>query len=187
MNKPSPTTIVQNLLAGDASAVDDVLAMYSDDVLRLCMLLMRNHDDAQEIWQDTFLRFIQMLRKKRLRSNNGSIKALLLRIARNACIDRLRQRNRWLPLHEDANDFIAGAEPAPDRVSDEHRFEDAFESALDRLSGIQRTILVLHDVEGETYDVIAKQFNLTNNNVRTNIWRAREILRTILTPYLEER
>ncbi|MBZ0257172.1 RNA polymerase sigma factor [bacterium] len=186
MNKPSPSDIVQQLLAGEESAVDDVLAMYSDDVLRLCMLIMRNRDDAQEIWQETFLRFVQMLRKKRLRTNNGSIKALLLQIARNACIDRLRVKNRWAPLHEDADNFMPSLEPPPDHVSEDRRFEEAFERALDQLSGIQRTILVLHDVQGEPYEAIANLLGITQNNVRTNIWRAREVLRKILEPYIKK-
>ncbi|RJP34952.1 MAG: sigma-70 family RNA polymerase sigma factor [Candidatus Omnitrophota bacterium] len=61
-----------------------------------------------------------------------------------------------------------------------------FRQALNQLTDAERIVLVLHDVDNESYQEIANHFHIQINNVRTRLWRAREKLRRILKPYIAE-
>ncbi len=180
--------LIERLVSGDLSCFEDILALYAEDVLRLCVLLVRDEEEAKDILQETCLRFIHAAKKGRFKQSNGSIKGYLSVIARNLCIDRLRKKIDLYSFDEECLLRNTLNHPqTPDQISSEGEIQSMFQNALNQLNDAERTVLVLHDVNNESYTEIAKALNLNINNVRTRLWRAREKLRRILEPYIKER
>lgn len=162
--------------------------MYAEDVLRLSFLLTWDREEAKDILQETLLRLVRMIKEGKLKSQNGSLKGLLLQVARNLCIDHLRSKKNFISL-DDIGDWAFDPkmnDNRPDRVVERKDRECQFFRALKYLTDTQRTILVLHDYHHESYEEIARTLGLTVNNVRTHLWRARERLRQILQPLIED-
>jgi len=185
MEQP-PARMTQRLLAGDPTSFDDIVAWYAGDVLRLACLLLKNPEEAKDVLQEALIRLARVVKAGQFRTSNGSIKGFLLTAARNLCLDRLRSRIRFQSL-EDVPDWQPPLleRVTPDRLMDETRFQEAFEQALNRLTDTQRTILVLRDLQGESYGEIAHSLNLTVNAVTTHLCRARRTLRRLLAPFGE--
>jgi|GEM_PF-6000769 RNA polymerase sigma-70 factor (ECF subfamily) len=94
------SNLLQRLRSGDSSCFDDILALYAEDILRLCVLLLKNEEDAKDILQETLLRLIRAVRGGKLSQSNGHLKGYLITIARNLCIDKLRKKMDWYSLDE---------------------------------------------------------------------------------------
>ena len=76
-----------------------------EDIYRYCYWRVKNSADAQDLTQETFLRFAQSLSRY---TEQGKRKNLLYTIARNLCIDLLRQRSRLVSLELDENNAGEG-------------------------------------------------------------------------------
>lgn len=183
-----PSSLIERLLGGDNAGFDDVVAWYSEDVLRLCYLMLLNREEALDALQDTFLRFVQRVRNKQFVGQNGSVKGFLLTCARNLCIDRLRKRKNFLlSLEENSDEFDCPQKfPTPGRLAEESQFQDAFERALAQLSDSQRAVLVLFDIQGDSYAEIANTLHISLVKVKSDLHRARRKLRQLLEPFGEE-
>ena len=180
--EPGPIQRIQN---GDASVFDDVVTWYAEDVLRLCTLILRDRHEAEDVLQESILRLVRLAREGKLRDANGSIKGFLLRCARNLCIDRLRRAKRLSPIEEDATSggvHMQTIDP-PDIAMETSRLQSAFDEALARLPGMQRTILVLKELNGESYGEIAQALDISIECVRKSLYRSRQKLRETLAPY----
>ncbi|MFH1743822.1 MAG: RNA polymerase sigma factor [bacterium] len=183
----APSDLVLRMLRGDRTSFDDIVARYSGDVLRLCKLLLMDTEEAKDVFQEAMLRLVRLVKKNRFRSRNGSIKGFLMTTARNLCIDRLKQRADFRSIDEDdvfldtaLHDFRT-----PDRVTDETRFKFAFQNALVQLPDAQRTVLVLHEVSGESHKQIAARLNISGECVRSHLYLARRRLRLLLARFDE--
>ena len=184
----STTELVQRVLRGERSSFDDVVAWYSEDVLRLSYLLLRDREEARDVLQEAMLRLVRSVRGGKFRSVNGSIKGFLITTARNLCIDRLKKRVDFQGLRDD-DTFLDSAlreMHTPDRAMDEARFRSAFQDALGQLTEAQRTVLVLHEVNGESQATIADTLNLSAECVRTHLCRARRRMRVLWARFASE-
>ncbi len=179
------SNLIQRIQKGDPSGFDDVIAWYADDVLRLSILILRDRHEAEDVLQESILRLVHLVREGKLRGENGSIKGFLLRCARNLYIDRLRRTKRLSPIGEDdVSDGIHLQDiDTPAAATENSRLQSAFDEALAQLSDTQRTILVLKELNGESYGEIAQALHISIECVRKSLYRARRKLREILAPY----
>ncbi len=181
------TDLVRRVLRGDRTSFQDIIAWYSRDVLRLCELLLRDPEEAKDVLQESMLRLVRVVRQNRFRVQNGSIKGFLLTTARNCCIDRLKKRVDFRSIDDDEIiDSIASTWETPDRVADEKRFEAAFRDALEQLSDAQRTVLVLHEVDGQSPKEIANTLNCSAECARSHLYLARRKMRLLLERFIGE-
>ena len=82
--------LIKNLLAGDSSAMDELVRMYYPEILRYCMWHAPDAYLAEDAAQETFLKAIKYLGRGRF---SGKFKSFLYKIAVNTCIDM--HRNKW--------------------------------------------------------------------------------------------
>ncbi|RJP19329.1 MAG: RNA polymerase sigma factor [Candidatus Omnitrophota bacterium] len=187
--RQDPRDLIQRLLRDDPTGFDDIITWYSADVMRLCYALLWDREEARDVLQETLFRLIDTVKQKRLRSSNGSIKGFLLTTARNLCIDKLRRKVNFASIDDEEEaiqDILPHETNAPDRALDEQRFQTAFSSALARLTDAQRTVMVLHELNGESQAEIAANLHLSPDCVKTHLYRARRAMRILLQPFLSE-
>ncbi len=144
---------------------------YGPMVLRRCRALLRNDAKAQDAMQDVFVALLR--HQDRLQDEAPA--ALLLRVATNVCLNRLRTERR---RPEDADDEkllqIAGTSDGDSdgRTLARDLLAKLFRSD-DPLAASTRTIAVMHLVDGMTLEEVAREAGLSVSGVRKRLRTAR--------------
>lgn len=148
---------------GNRHALEEFVRTTQPSVWRLCRHL-GDPDTVEDLVQDTYLRAMRSLPRFR---NDGSARAWLLRIARNACADATRRRVRRRRHHTDA-DVPELAVPAGDGT--------VLTDLLARLSPERREAFVLTQLVGLSYQDAADVAACPIGTIRSRVARAREDL-----------
>ena len=162
----------RRIAAGDDAAFD---GFYVDNVERVYALCLRMAGDvprARSLTQDTFVRAWQRIDSFR---GESRLSTWLHRIAVNVVLESGRSRQRWHPRFAAAED--AALHPAP-AVDPGLRLD--LERAIAMLPPGARRMLVLRDVEGHSYEQVAELTGSALGTVKSQISRARRLVREAL-------
>ncbi len=138
---------------------------YGNSLYRLCTVMLKNREDAQDAVQDCFLRYIT---KAPDFTDYEHEKAWLIRVATNVCKDMLRFRK-----HES---FIS-LDEIRNLSSDENNAQIL--GLLVSLEEKYRVIIHLHYVEGYSTDEISAMLGISSANARKRLQRGRDMLREL--------
>ena len=170
--------LVNRTLAGDLDAFESLVERHREAVARVAARVV-GPDEAEDVSQDAFLRAFHRLDRFR---GESTFQAWLTRIAHNAAINAIA-RKRPDPV-EDPAELVA--EPAPtgpkqpvDAI-EQHERVRRLEGKLRTLRPEHRTVLILRDVEGLSYDEIAEVMESPVGSVKGRLHRARRELIDIL-------
>jgi len=175
--------LISRCLDGDPTAFGELVRRYQDRLYSTVYRLVDNTEDAQDVVQDAFLSAYQSLPSFH---GDSAFFTWLYRIAVNTAIS-LRRKQRLVYSIESGRNGESGIEPLdqsesnrPDhgleRAEEERRIQDA----LNRLSPEHRTVLILKDMEGQKYEVMAEILGVPIGTIRSRLHRARLELRQIL-------
>ena len=172
------TDLVQQVLAGDETAFEDLVRRHQGLVFSIVGGFLRSPQEVEEVAQETFLRAFRGLSSFRL---DGRLAPWIARIATTTTLDRLRRRHvtelGWDDLSERerraAEDLAAGETREDDAVA----ARDLAERALDRLKPKDRVLVVLVDGHGFAPVEAARMVGTTALAVRVRLHRARRALR----------
>ena len=147
-------------------ALCNAMRLHGDTVYRLALCRMQNTADAEDVYQDVFLRLFQQAEDW----DGEHTKAWLIRATLNRCADlhRFRLRRPVLALED-----IAGAAPADDSAAE-------LWDAVARLPEKLRTAVHLYYAEGYATEEIAALLGVPPATVRTRLRRARLKLKDLL-------
>jgi RNA polymerase sigma-70 factor, ECF subfamily len=182
--------LVARFNGGDEAAFVEIVERYRGKIHSIALSHLRNHADADEISQDTFIRAHRGLARFR---GDSSLATWLYRVAFNLSRNRCkyyscRRRHSMLSLDRafsDVNpatlaDLIACDAPDPAREATAGEFSELVASCMSKLAVRQREILMLRNGLNESYDDIAKALGISIGTVKSRIGRARECLRKLL-------
>jgi RNA polymerase sigma-70 factor (ECF subfamily) len=182
---------VHRFNAGDEVAFVEIITRYRSKMFAIALCHLRNHADAEEITQDTFIRAHRGLARFRFES---SLATWLHRIAFNLSRNRYkyyycRRRHAMLSLDcafsEDNqatfSDLIASEAPSPDREAAACEFSELVSRCMAKLGTRQREILTLRNGLNQSYGEIAEELRISIGTVKSRIGRARERLRELLS------
>ena len=155
--------------AGDREAVRYLYCRYADNVYGYVCSIVRNEHDAEDVTQNVFAKLMTSITKYEQRRVPFS--AWILRVARNAALDHLRQQ-RSIPVAE-----VRSADEADDPTD----AGDAIPKALDALSPEQRRVVLLRHLLGLSPAEIAERTGRTEASVHGLHHRGRTALREALT------
>ena len=153
--------------------VTDAIERYSDTVLRLCTVYLKNGSDAEDIFQTVFLKYA--LHDGPFQ-NPEHEKAWLIRVTVNACKDLLKSffRSRTVSL-EDLKDY------APEATQEQYAVMEAVRS----LPKQYRDVIYLHYYEGYTAPEIAGILKRNPNTVYTHLHKGKQLLKELLGGVLD--
>ncbi len=158
-------------------AFTEIYDRYSKKIFSYIIKIVNNRDHAEDIFQETFIRFFQNVRSN---YRGGSIIGFLITISRNLCLNYKRDRKSNIPI-EDFEFLIK------EKVLQEDReLEELVKMSLELLDMEYREPLVLRIYDGLRYDEIAEICGTTVGNARLRVYRAKEKLKDILMPYLKD-
>ncbi|HZV45149.1 MAG TPA: sigma-70 family RNA polymerase sigma factor [Saprospiraceae bacterium] len=153
--------------------------------------LTYNQDDADDLVQETYMKAYRFLNKYEKGTN---AKAWLFKILKNAYINEYRKKVRQ-PIKVDFEDIITYHDSDEDKGSGysdlrqeifENMMGDEVTTAINSLPLDFRTVILLCDIEGFTYEEIASIIDVPIGTVRSRLFRARNLLKEKLISYAQD-
>lgn len=173
------TELFYSIKKGDKSseiAFSVLYRRYSSRIYAYCLRFLGDKDKAQDVFQDTFIRFYNSAKQERVMTN---VPAFLLRIARNLCVNAKKAEKRTISI-EDISDF------AVEDDYDNVELLGLIQKALEQLPDEYKDIFILREYDGLSYNEIAELTDESLSNVKVRLHRAKQKIREILAPYLAE-
>ncbi len=148
---------------------NDILPL-KDKLFRLALRITMDRAEAEDVVQDTMLR---VWNKRDEWHQYESIEAYCLVVARNLAIDRSRRMDTQTVELTSEMEEEAEASTPYDRLAEKEKL-NIIHRLINELPEKQRTIMQLRDIEGKSYKEIAEVLHLTEEQVKVNLFRARQ-------------
>ncbi len=181
--RASDVQLIRRTRAGDNDAFDELMKRYAASVYKVTYSLTRNHADADDLSQETFIRAYRAIARF---DEHYQFYTWLRRIAVNLCFNYLKRAKkfRFVPLPESDGEAesVDIADPNPSAADSGLRRD--LDAALTQLPPDQRAVFVLRVDEEMSYDEISKALHIPVGTVMSRLNRAREKLRELLQEYL---
>jgi RNA polymerase sigma-70 factor (ECF subfamily) len=183
--------LVRRARKGDLQSYDELIKRYQERIYATIYHMTSNHEDANDLAQESFIKAFQALASFK---GGSSFYTWLYRIAVNKTINFLKQRKNR--THMSLNDLDFNAEHDPDlmalishktprRDAGLSELQEKLNAALQKLSEPHRLVVVLHDVQGQSHEEIAKVMDCNIGTVRSRLFYARQQLQSELADYLK--
>lgn len=175
--------LVGKCLQGDGSAFAVIVDRYKRQIYSITYSMTRNHADADDLSQDTFVKAYENLRKFKQGTN---FRSWLCRIAVNSSIDHLRRRKHFSgePL-DDQVETLPDQNPDPQDNVESRELMENITAAVDSLPKSQRTVVILREMQGLGLKEIAGILDCSESTVRWRLHYARKKLQKKLQSYVD--
>lgn len=191
---PAPeheSELVARARQGDLRAYDELIKRYQERIYATIYHMTSNHEDANDLAQESFIKAFQALKSFK---GGSSFYTWLYRIAVNKTINFLKQRKNRQAMSLNDIDFQVEHDPdlvslisekTPRREAGLSELQEKLNEALLKLSEPHRLVVVLHDVQGQSHEDIAKVMGCNIGTVRSRLFYARQQLQSYLADYLK--
>ena len=174
--------LVQRCAVGEELACTELVAEHQRMVVQLAVNLLGDRDEALDLSQEVFLRVFRTIHRFR---GQSSLRTWIYRIALNQARNRhrfWRRRHRADQVSLDQHiathgDFESAGESGPDRLLAQKQLAEQLKHALDDLPFDQRSVIVLREIDGLSYEEIAFSLGVAVGTVKSRLTRARQALR----------
>lgn len=182
--------LVKRAQHDDLSAFDELVERYKQRLYATIYHMTSNHEDANDLLQDTFVKAYKSLTHFQGKS---SFYTWVYRIAVNRTINFIKRGRRHNALSLDDVDSGIHTDPdyvelmshdTPRREAGLNELQVRLNKALQKLSEPHRAVVVMHDIQGMTHADIAKVMECSEGTVRSRLFYARQQLQGLLSEYL---
>lgn len=157
-------------------AFAEIYSRYSQRIYAYCLRILGNDQDAGDVFQEAFTKFYSA---RKNHSTLANVFGFLLRIARNLCLNHKRDKKVTLNI-EDFNIY------STDEKYEDKELMELVAASLDLLDFEYREAFVLRIQQGMSYDELEEITGESRTLLKNRVWRAKEKIKTILQPYLED-
>jgi len=171
---PDDVSLVKAAIAGGQNAFERIVDKYRTMVAKVTVGMLGNRADAEDVGQETFLRFYRSMHQYK---GDAALGTYLTRIAINLSLNELKRRGsrRWLSLEEKHESYHAD-----DRSYHNNDNKELVKKALAQLDTKYRSVVVLRIMQGFSTKETAELLNLPLGTVLSRLARAQEKLKPIL-------
>lgn len=175
---------------GNPAAFDVLVERYKERLYATVYHMTSNHEDANDLVQDTFIKAYKSIQSFKGRS---SFYTWIYRIAVNRTINFLKRRRNKTQYSLDDMDSAIHTDPdlvemmshvTPRREVGLNELQERLNEALQKLSEAHRAVVTMHDIQGMTHADIAKVMKCSEGTVRSRLFYARQQLQALLSDYL---
>lgn len=192
-SRETDLVLVERTRSGDREAFGLLVEKYQRRLLRLVMRFVRDPAEAEDVTQEAFVKAYRALANFR---GESAFYTWLYRIGVNTAKNWLAANSQRMPTvseltHDDAeNDIIEDSallrhDETPDQVLMSKQVGETVNAAMEALPEDLRTAVMLREIEGLSYEEIAKVMDCPIGTVRSRIFRAREAIAARLRPLLD--
>ena len=155
---------------------NDILPL-KNELFRLALRITQNRADAEDVVQETMLK---VWSRRGEWPQIASIEAFCLTICRNISLDKLRRLDNQVLSLDDSESSSFNNQPSTFTPEDQAVSRDRIQLVrrlIDLLPEKQRSCIQLRDIEGKSYRDIATILEITEQQVKINIFRARQAIK----------
>jgi RNA polymerase sigma factor (sigma-70 family) len=167
--------IIQRCLKGDREAQKVLYEQFYGYAMSICLRYTRAREEAREILNDGFMKVFTRLHQH---EDQSSFKAWLRRIMINTAIDHYRKSGKH-ELHQDLDAAAAQVASVHGDALDALSYGELV-MMVQQLTPAYRTVFNLYVIDGYTHEEIAAQMGISVGTSKSNLFKAREQLRTLL-------
>jgi RNA polymerase sigma factor (sigma-70 family) len=170
----------------DQKAYAELMERYRDSIYHLCRKMVFNDDDAEDLTMETFAKAFQRLQQY---TPAFAFSTWLFKIASNHCIDFIRKKrinalslDRGIATDEGGNIQFTIKDEAPDPIEtlEKKQRVEKMRLVVSELKPRYRKLVELRYFEEYSYDEIALELDLPLGTVKAQLYRAREILSSVM-------
>ncbi len=179
----SDEEVVTRVLAGETGMFEIIMRRHNQLLYRVARAILRNDSEAEDVMQDAYVRAYEHLDQF---AGRAKFSTWLTRIAVHEALARQRRENRYRelePMSEregDPMDRFASLAPDPEQQASNSEVRRLLEEAVEKLPDAYRTIFILRDIEEMSTTDAAEVLEITEDNVKVRLHRARALLRKSL-------
>lgn len=179
MNNKDDKYLIKRLKQGDNQAFAFLIDRYQNMVFTLALRMLKNHEDAEEIAQDSFLKAYQHIDGFK---GNSKFSTWLYQIVYNACISKLRKKKIVVDPIDSINstDISSSEYREVEQLIATKEKHEIIKKALLEIDPEDSFLLTLFYLEELDHKEIARITELTRDNIKVKIFRARKKLFEIL-------
>ena len=177
-------TLIAKIRQGDLDAFEQLISRYETKIYTIAYRYMGNYNDASDLAQEAFIRVYRSINSFR---GESSFSTWLYRVVTNVCKDEMRRRSRQNTVSMDEM-IEKGRAPA---AENKHKpieemilrkeLQDEVQAVLNSLSDDYRTIVIMRDIQGYSYEEISHFLKCSLGTVKSRLNRARNALKERLT------
>lgn len=181
MDKAVEARLIERIRKGDSEAFSALVLEYEKPVFNIALRMTGSREDAEDISQESFIKAYNSLSSYR---GDAAFSTWLYRIVSNTCLDFLRkQKNRQalsLSVENDDEETeeldISDESSSPEQLLERKLTRESVQRGLSALSEEHRSVLLLREIQGLSYDEIGSALGLEAGTVKSRIARARKKL-----------
>ena len=170
--------VVARVLAGETALFEIILRRYNQRLYRVAYSILRDEAEAEDVMQDAYVRAYQHLDQF---AGRAKFSTWLTRIAVHEALARVRRRKRVQELDAEPHGGdmhpLPSTLPNPEQQASQHELVGLLQSAVLALPPKYRSVLMLRDIEEMSTSDTAEALELTEENVKVRLHRARVLLR----------
>lgn len=185
----SDPDLVARAQSGSLEAFDQLVSIHQARVYALARRILEDHEDAADVQQETFIRAWRSIARFR---RDSEFATWLHRIAVNLCLSRKKRKRQTttVPFDEDIGprgatwEGEAPSEPSAVKLIERSELATQVRRVMQAIPAHYRVILVLREIEGRPFEEIARILECSEQSARVRAFRARQMLRERMQPYL---
>ena len=176
--------LVERIQGGDRAAFETLLDLYETRVYRLALRFTNSVADAEDVTQEIFVAVYKGLGQFR---GSSALGTWIYRVAMNHCLEFRRKRKLdCMPYDEELRIASSDWREDPFLSAERHELSSRVEEALKCLSPLHRDVIVLHELQGMTYQEVAAALDVPVGTVKSRLSNAFRRLRDLLGGYVRE-
>ena len=160
----------------DVDAFEELISNYENKIYNLCNYMLKNKEDALDASQEVCLKIYRSISKFK---GDSKFSTWVYRITYNTCMDFIKKRKDEISFDEVTN-FELQREARTDEIIESKELKLEIKKSILKLSNDFRTMIILRDVNGLSYQEIADILSIEVGTVKSRLNRAREALRNEL-------
>jgi len=158
--------LVKDFIAGSQNAFNELLSRHKDKVFSYILYLVKDHDTAQDVFQDTFFKVINTL-KSGAYKEEGKFIQWVMRISHNLVIDFFRKGKKFPTIDSkddtDVFEFLDMAEPSIEDILIEEQISYNIRRLVDQLPPEQKEVLIMRHYMDMSFKDIADRTSVSIN------------------------
>lgn len=171
--------LIRQAMTGDKISFGKLVIRYKQHIVNIAFGILGDPHDAEEIAQETFLKAYLSIHQL---TSEAAFYHWLVRIATNLSIDRKNVNARQIKQSMEAAEmFLDTSQYIPEAMLEQKENQQLILKVLEQLNVEQRTVIVLRELQGFTYDEIAEILDIPLGTVKSRINTARLHFRNILS------
>ncbi|HZP06476.1 MAG TPA: RNA polymerase sigma factor [Terracidiphilus sp.] len=174
----SDEDVIERVLAGETGAYEIIMRRYNQRLYRVALSILKDDTEAEDVTQETYVRAFEHLSQFAGRSKFST---WLTRIAVNESLARARRNQRSASLDEiasvDGELNMPSHGPDPEKIAASGELNRFIRDTLSRLPGQHLTVIMLRDVEEMSTSEAAEVLEISEENLKVRVHRARAAFR----------